>query len=236
MTDNTPSDYSNSHKSKEEAATSPGTEAPKEKTKPKVERIVEGEVIVQKRGIGWKAKDFVNELDAKGVASYVWHELAIPRIKNGFFDLIVGGAARTIFKQGRPVSYQAYQQYQAQQQHNANRTTYNTMSNDPRLPQGVPRDPRLAPPVETGPRMSVHRDLGLYIVPTKEDADRVLAAMADILNEGYFVTVLDLNEMTGRPTEEWTNQRFGWTHIAGATSRQIREGWLLELPPVEVLP
>jgi len=70
------------------------------------------------------------------------------------------------------------------------------------------------------------------ILPDKAEADLVLERMADILNEYEVVTVTDLNEMLDRESS-YVDNKWGWTDLRGARVEQIREGWIINFPPIE---
>ncbi len=70
------------------------------------------------------------------------------------------------------------------------------------------------------------------ILTTREEADSVLENMTNIVDQYQVASVADLNEIVGLPTNPIDN-KWGWSNLSGATVRQIREGYLLDLPPAE---
>ena len=56
--------------------------------------------------------------------------------------------------------------------------------------------------------------------------------MNDIIDTYEVVTVADLNELVGFPTNHVDN-KWGWSYLADVQVRQIREGYLIDFPPAE---
>lgn len=70
------------------------------------------------------------------------------------------------------------------------------------------------------------------VVGTREEAELVVERLGDILETYDVVSLADLNELLGLQTSPIDN-KWGWTFIKNVPIRQIRQGYLLELPPLE---
>ncbi len=212
-------DYSgNSHKQKEQAA----------KQEKKIERITSSEVIIQKKGPWRKFKSLIIEADMGSVGNFVWFEILIPTFKNLIVDTVEQGVRRTVYGDRRA----AYRPPSSALSGQVSRIQYNSpvirhqpdpastrslpMSSQPQAPRSTVRDPRG------------------YIISSKEDAERVLEMMANIIDTYDVITVGDLHDMLGLEST-YVDQKYGWVNMVGAQVRQIREGWVLELPPAEEL-
>src|SRR5690606_6762829 len=75
----------------------------KEKKEKKVEKIVEGTVVQRKKSLGRKIADTFSGDDARSVGQYLLFEIFVPNMKDLIFDLIRGGAERSLYgtDQGR---------------------------------------------------------------------------------------------------------------------------------------
>ena len=99
-------DYTGNSKKEKEAKNKP------EKT---VEKVVTGDVMVQKRSLGRKMKDLFIEADFRSVSHYILSDIMLPAFKNLIVDGVTKGVERTIygepamrrrsFSQGPRVSY-----------------------------------------------------------------------------------------------------------------------------------
>lgn len=78
-------------------------------------------------------------------------------------------------------------------------------------------------------------ELGDLIFTSREEAESVLEMLGDIIDKEKVATKMELLEICGRPTQ-YTDQKWGWSFIGNAEIIQIREGWLLDLPPMEQIP
>jgi hypothetical protein len=78
------------------------------------------------------------------------------------------------------------------------------------------------------------QDVGEIILASKADAEAVLEEMMDVINDYDVVSVADLNACLGRPSS-YVDNNWGWTILKPVDIRQIREGFLLDLPPAEAI-
>lgn len=205
-------DYqANSHKSKD----------PNPKPQPKnIEKVVTGEVVTRKKPLGRKFKDLFISADAKSVVVYVCTEVLLPAARNMIVDASTKGIERMMYGESRSPR---------RQYGNGPRVTYNSPVNRGTV-------------VYSGPGASMNRGMVQtpkqtkddVIFPTREEAERVLESMSDLLNTYEYVSVSDFNELVGLPNAH-TDNKWGWLYLRGASIQQVREGYLLNLPPVEPL-
>lgn len=206
-------DYTgNSHKGR-------GQREPGEVPPPKnLEKVVSGDVKIQKRGIGRKIRDLFVEADLRSVIRYVASDVLIPAARN----MIVDGAAKGVDRLVYGESTMRRRGYGG----GGPRVTYNNPIN-----RGY-RDAssRMAPAVTSGPRSRHARDD--FILSTREEAETVLERLNDIIDNYEVVSVGDLNELVGLPSSHVDN-KWGWVFLGDVQIRQIREGYLIDLPPAE---
>lgn len=194
---------------------------PKESASPEksIEKVVVGEVIIKKKSLGQKIKDTFVEADVRSVVRYVVSEVLIPAARNMIVDASTKGVERMMYGD---------RAYQRRGYSGGPRITYNSPINRQEY-----RSPLTRPPSQTG---AIHPRAGRndFILATKEEATRVLEAMNDIIEMYDVVSVADLNELVGFPSS-FVDQKWGWSFLGAAYVRQIREGFMIDLPPAEPL-
>jgi len=219
----------NTRKEREKAEKKKGVldEATGEPRKPKekhIEKVVVGEVVQKPKGVGRKFKEVFLGADAKQVAGYIMWDVFMPSVRNLIFDMLSKGGEKLIFgdsqyrRRGPIVNYS--NRYQGVQ--------YNRPF-DPR----DPRERSYQPMAISQPRGRQNRhEINDVVIATKEEADLVVERLADILDKYEVVSLADLYDLLGLQTSHIDN-KWGWTFLGNIQVRQIRQGYLLELPPLE---
>lgn len=194
---------------------------PKAQEKEPVTKIVTDEVIHKKTPLSKKFKDVFFGGELKGAAHYITGDVLLPAFKKLVVDATSMGMERLIYGDTKPRGYRS----QAQQ--SPSRVLYNNPVNrDPRTRSMLPdQPPYSAPP-------SRHQDQGELIVVSRSDADSVIERLSDIIDKYDVASVSDLHALVGLPTT-YVDQKWGWTNLAYANIKQVREGYLIDLPPVE---
>lgn len=207
-------DYQGNSKKDKEAAKVPAK---------KVERVVVNEVHVQKKGVGRKFRDLFLEANLKAVIGYVAVDVLIPAAKNMLYDAIAQGGKRMIFGE----SAQRHRGFGV-----GPRITYNNPINRGYSDSPLRDSPsRYAPAVSREPRVTTY-DREDFIISSKEEAELVLERMNDIVDTYEVASVADLHDLVGLPTSH-TDNKWGWSRLGDVHIRQVREGYLIELPPAE---
>lgn len=184
----------------------------------KVDKVVTGEVVVQKKGLGRRIKDIFIEADFRSVSRYVFLEVLVPAAKNMVVDGVESGIRRIAYGEGY-------------RRRHGSHMTYNNPINRYRDPRTDYRDPRQAPRPTMGPRVVRPEDVAI-VLASREDAERVLEGLNTIIDSYEVASWADLNDLMGQPSNHVDN-KWGWVGVVDAPIRQIREGFLIELPPAE---
>lgn len=197
-----------------------------EKPKKEIEKVVlTGEVVVKKKGIGAKFREVFIEADFRSVVQYIMYDVLIPAAKNTITDIATKGVERMMYGESaiRRRNYGS-----------GSRFTYNTPIDRGYADRGyrdAPGPPRGRTPTVRDPRPQRHSQ-DTYILTTREDAALVLERMNDVLDQIEIVTIEDLNDLIGLQSTYMDN-RWGWINLRDAQIRQVREGWVLDLPAAE---
>lgn len=196
---------SNSHKAKEERAS--------------VEPVAKGRIA--KKPLDKKFQEAFLGDEARNVKSYLIWDVLIPAAKDMVADLVKKGIDAILYGKAKPAenvqrdrgsSYVSYNSY--------SRGRYETRSMDPPWnPDHRPRYNRRAA-----------LDFDYIDFDTRDEAEKVLSSMADILDAGQEVSVADFYELSGEKSS-WTDNGYGWYDISGVrVSRNARGRWYIDLP------
>lgn len=183
----------------------------------KIEKVVTGELVTKKKPLGRKIKDLFIDGDAKSTLSYVAMSVLLPAARNMIMDASTKGIERMLYGD-RAIQRRNFGS-------SPSRYSYN-------MPVQRARDPLTNPPLGMRTTQTARQNRDDIILTSKEEAELVLQSMFDIVNQYEAVSVADLNELVGLPLSPIDN-KWGWTYLAGAAVRQVREGYLLDLPAAE---
>jgi hypothetical protein len=192
------------------------------KPKKEIERVVTSEVVIKKKSIGSKFREIFIAADIRSVNQYLIYDVLIPAVRNTIVDATTKGIQRVMYGEsairrrdygpGPRVTYNSPVDRRFQNPIDARSYSGRTQ---------VDRDPR--------PQRHTRDDL---ILTTREEAALVLERMNDIIDTYEVVSVGDLNELVGLPSNHVDN-KWGWVYLGDVQIQQIREGYLLNLPSAE---
>lgn len=179
------------------------------KSEKKVEAVITGTAKTRKKGEMQKFADVFIAEDANNVKSYILMEVIIPAVKKAISDIVTTGIDMILYgeagrsKRNGSAPKVSYRQY------------YNQSSE----------------PIRAGSansRRSIDYD-DIYF-DTRGDAETVLDAMQDIINQYGTVSIADLYELAHVANDNFTLNRYGWANINGAQAVRVRDGYILKLP------
>lgn len=188
--------------------------------KEKIEAIVTGEVIQKPKSVGHKFKDIFFGGDFKLAVRYVSAEVLLPAFRNLIVDAVTKGAERMVFGESyrRTPEFRSFTQY-----------------NNP-LARRDMRDPRTAranlPDQPSRFNNNQRRDANDIILSSREEAELVVERLIDIIDKYDVASLADLHELLGIPTSHVDN-KWGWTYLNNVEIRQVRSGYLIDLPTLE---
>lgn len=189
--------------------------------------VVESKVVTKKRSLGRRFMDTFFGGDFRSAAEYLAAEVLLPEARRIIVEMAWKGTERVVFGDSKARPRDSIYGPNT-------RFDYSNFAKDPRerraskhrgsanLPDQFPR-----PGMQRG-RPS-DQDL---IFTSREDAQRVIEALSLIIDKYEIVSVADLKELVGIPTVH-TDQKWGWDRLVDVNIRQVREGYLLELPQAE---
>jgi hypothetical protein len=179
--------------------------------RPKMEKVVEGDVVQRKGGAVRSAlRTFISE-DSHTVIGYLLTEVLVPATKNAISDMVSQGIERVLYGESRPRNSRG------------GYTNYNTR------PQAIGgrvfSDPR--PPLSRQARAS--HDFGEIVISSRSEAEDVLDNLRTLIDDYGIATVADFYDLVGL-TGEFTDDKYGWNDLRSARVRPIRHGYVLDMP------
>lgn len=192
----------------------------------KVEKVVNGKVRKQKRSLRKKMAETFLEDDTKSVGSYVFHDILIPAAKDLISDIVGGGVEMLLFGERRSGSRSRGSSIRPN--NNRSFTSYGSYygpSNKDNRPAG--RD--------MSRTARARHDFDEIILDTRGEAEEVLSHLVDLTVDYGQASVSDLYDLVG-VTSAFTDEKYGWTDLRGASiSRARGGGYLLNLPRTQAL-
>lgn len=180
-----------------------------------VNKIIEGKAVARK--VPWY-KRFAHKLvadDAQSMGDWVMQEVLIPSLRNLISDTVNGSTQRLLYGTARPRGATRVGERPGL------RTRYDQMSD---------HEPRRMLSRESRAR----HDFNDVVLDTRSDAIDVVEALIDRVERYQSASVSDLYDLVG-VTGSFADQRWGWTNLRDADVRQVRGGFLLDLPSPEPL-
>lgn len=209
----------NSHKDTEKSTP---TVKPEKK---EVAKVVTGEVVQRKKSIGSRFKGVFLGGEIRNASQYIASNVLLPSLRDLIVDATSKGIERFVYGEaGGPRRRASSDPYRP-------RISYNTAPERQRQrDRGMGMLPD-QPPLGSIPRRHQLNDI---ILVSREEAELVLERLVDIIDKYDVVSVADLHDLVGLPTN-YVDNKWGWVNLAHVDVRQTRQGWMLDLPPVEAI-
>ncbi len=196
----------NSHKYKEEQKKI----AEQKNEKRVTEKVVTGTVKRKKKGIFDKFMGNIISEEAPSVKSYIFGDVLIPAIKKAISDIVTDGIDIILYgesKRGRGRS-------------TADRVSYrNYYDGGYSRPRANDRQAMIV-------NQYSYDDI---ILPSRGEAEDVLARMDELMDTYGLVRVADLYDLVGI-TGNYTDNKYGWNNITRAEIVRTRDGFMIKMP------
>lgn len=171
------------------------------------EPVVSGETSVKKKSDLKKVLDaFISE-DLENIKSYIIFDVIAPSIKNAISNIIKNGTDMLLF--GRVGDSSSFKPA-------GSKISYGSyFMGSTQRPQTQAR------------RLDDFDDV---LFNDRRDAEAVLTAMYDMMNQYGIVTILDLYEFARVENNNFMANKYGWTDLRGASIVHVRDGWIIKMP------
>lgn len=199
------------------------------KEEKRVEKVVVSEVIQKPVSVGFKLKNIFLGDNLKTTSAYVVNDIFWPQTRLLFFDIIVEGLRNMVFSRGAMPRRNYDRSYQQQM-----RISYDNPIRPDFRDGREYRDARARsyPPDQAGRR--IRPEPSEIIIASKEEAEEVLERMIDLIQTYESVSLADYYDMLGLASSPVDN-KWGWLYLNKAKVNQTREGYVIDLPRMEVL-
>lgn len=186
-----------------------------------IQKVTVGEAILKPKSIGDKAKALFVGSELKTAGVYILTDVLVPALRNLIVDTTTKGIERVIYGESTPPR-------RSQVGGNGSRYSYSTPvqrgysrpTHDDRPPRGIDR------------YRSAKRQADDIILVNRAEAELVVERLTDIIDRYEHATLADLYDLVGFPSA-YTDNNWGWSALGSVNIRQVREGYLIDLPPVE---
>lgn len=183
--------------------------------KEKLEKVVKGNVVKQKKSFTKRLVSSMIGEDVNSVTQYIIQDVVVPAAKNTIADMVSGGIEMLLFGEikGTKTKRRGGQSY----------VSYNSYyGRDDR------REPRRSPH-KRNPRSRSSHIFDDILLETRGEAEEVLSLLVELTDSYGMATVADLYDLVG-VTSEFTDTKYGWESLGGATVDRTRSGYLINLP------
>lgn len=195
---------------------------PKDIEKVKLEPVVTGKVVQRKPPLGRRIRDTFIAGDSSSVGRYVIYNVLVPAFKDLAADLARETVERMLFGDGRSTT-------KRNSQPSRGYVNYNRPTTPPWDGSRVD-DSR----IRLSRQARTNHNFNEIVIQTRGEAEEVLDRLLELLDRYNQATVSDLYELTGIETN-FTDEKYGWTDLRGASVTRIAGGYLLNLPRPEPL-
>lgn len=181
--------------------------------------VVTSKAVQRKKPLGLRIKEMFFGGDGKGVVRYIASDVLLPALKNLIVEASEQGIKRAVYGDSSP---------RRRMEPTRSRVSYQSpvYRQDPRTRAMLPDQPPYSP--------TVARDAGQVIIATRQEAERVLDCMVEVVDQYGAASLADLYSLCDLPSSPIDN-KWGWDNLQFAEVKQVRDGWLINLTRPEPL-
>ena len=195
-------------------------EQPREK---EIKRVVSGDAVRRKKPLRKQFTETFVAGDMKSSMRYVLFDVLIPAAKDMISEAGAQGLDKLIYGETRGRRGRAYGATPPADGPQSGPTGYVSYG-------GYRMGSRQTSPQRAMTRRArSQHDFDQIILQSRVEAEEVIDKMFEIVSRYSAVTISDLYELVGLPSE-YTDNKWGWTNLRGAGVTKVREGFLLDLP------
>lgn len=181
-----------------------------------VEQIATGKKVPQSAGSKFLSNLFAD--DISNIKEYILWDVLMPAFKNAISDTITNGIDMLLFGQTRTGR-------------STKKVNYSGIySGSSRVIRFNDRDKE-----EDRPRRGISGySFQEIVLPTRTEAEDVLWHLRKIEQQYGMVSVADMYDAVGE-TSDFTDNKWGWSDLDGATIQRVSDGFVIRMPRVEAL-
>lgn len=179
-----------------------------QKEEKKVEKVVVGTAKTKKKSGIHKLTDIFVSEDIHNVKNYIFMDVLVPAVKDAVSSVVKNGIDMLVY--GEPGGMK--------KRVGASKVSYRDYYD-----RGRSERPSRIDHTNGFDYDDIEFD-------NRGDAEAVLSAMEDIIEQYTFVSVHDFYELANVTTNNYMTHKYGWTNIHSAEVRRVRSGWMIKLP------
>lgn len=182
----------------------------KKKEEKKLTSVVSAGAKTKKKSEMAKLSDIFISEDIHNVKSYVFLDVLVPAIKKAISDIVTNGIDMILYgESGRS----------DRKRSGASKVSYGSYYRSDR-----DRDRRESVRARSG------FDFDDIVFDNRGDAESVLTAMEDVIDQYGVVSVGDLYDLADVSTNNYAINKYGWTDLRSAEVVRTRDGYMIKLP------
>lgn len=201
-------------------------QGPTPAARPKMEKVVQTEVVKRKKPLGRKVRDTFTNEDARSVGQFIVMDVIVPSVKDLVYEIVMQALGRSMYGNVAARGVNRFMQGPQTGPGGGQMISYNLMAK-PQAGNLRAMAPD-GPTAMTTAAQSRHAFEEL-VFNNRGEAEVVLSRLQDVINEYRMVSVSELYELIGHPTSH-TDNKYGWYNLAGAGVQQVHRGFVLTLP------
>lgn len=182
--------------------------AKEEPTKKKVEKVVSGNVKTKKRNEVLKLADIFTSEDVSTVKSHIFSDVLVPSIKKMVSDAVKTGIDMILYGDSDA----------SRTKSPASKVSYSKFYNEPSYKA-----------VYDGYSKRETYEYNNIVLETRGDAEAVLMALEDMIDQYDIASVADLYDLVGI-VGSYTDNKYGWTSVRSARIERVRDGYVIRMP------
>lgn len=179
-----------------------------EHTKKRVEKVVSGNVKTKKRNEVLKLADIFTSEDVSTVKSHIFSDVLVPSIKKMVSDAVKTGIDMILYGDSDV----------SRTKSPASKVSYSKFYNEPSYKA-----------VYDGYSKRETYEYNNIVLETRGDAEAVLMALEDMIDQYDIASVADLYDLVGI-VGSYTDNKYGWTSVRSARIERVRDGYVIRMP------
>lgn len=182
----------------------------KKKEEKKLTSVVIAGAKTKKKSEMAKLSDIFISEDIHNVKSYVFLDVLVPAIKKAISDIVTNGIDMILYGDSGQSD---------RKRSGASKVSYGSYYRSDR-----DRDRRESVRARSG------FDFDDIVFDNRGDAESVLTAMEDVIDQYGVVSVGDLYDLADVSTNNYAINKYGWTDLRSAEVVRTRDGYMIKLP------
>lgn len=182
----------------------------KKKEEKKLTSVVSAGAKTKKKSEMAKLSDIFISEDIHNVKSYVFLDVLVPAIKKAISDIVTNGIDMILYGDSGQSD---------RKRSGASKVSYGSYYRSDR-----DRDRRESVRARSG------FDFDDIVFDNRGDAESVLTAMEDVIDQYGVVSVGDLYDLADVSTNNYAINKYGWTDLRSAEVVRTRDGYMIKLP------